>query len=77
MAESPAAAKPDESRLPHGGKQLTADEWRVEFARFYDAVDKAQLADNTGGDSAVAVCLWSAAETRALAAYLEGLGVHV
>lgn len=36
---------------------------------FYDAVDKAQRIDNTGGDSAVSVALWSWAEL------LDALGV--
>ncbi len=33
-----------------------------DFALFYDAVDVAQKIDNTGGDSAVSITLWSWAE---------------
>lgn len=35
---------------------------KKELARLYDDVDEAQRLDNTGGDSAVSVVLWSWAE---------------
>lgn len=42
-------------------------ELRSLLRQFYDAVDKAQRIDNTGGDSAVSVTLWSWAEILAMA----------
>ncbi len=37
----------------------------TQFARFYDAVDKAEKVDTNAGDSAVSVVLWSWSENRA------------
>jgi len=76
-----AEAERDEWKQAAGAEAQLADEFkaeldeaRKELAQFYDAIDEAQRIDNTGGDSAVSVKLWSWSERRAALASMEGGG---